>query len=651
MTMYRPEIDGLRAIAVLSVVLSHANFTAFSGGFIGVDVFFVISGYLITRIILGEYADGRFSLVRFYERRARRILPALFFVALVCLPFAWLLLMPSAYEDFSKSLIATAFSVSNFYFWKKTDYFATESGEVPLLHTWSLGVEEQYYMLFPLLFLWRFRVSTLFRIVAVMAVCSLAFSEWGARIIPAANYYLLPGRAWEILAGSLCAFYANSGSRKPNGLLAMLGLTLIFAAIFAFESSTRIPSLMALLPVAGAALFLLFSSQENLVGKLLSQPVLVFVGKISFSVYLWHQPVFAFWRVNSLEAPGPMVMACLIALVFVLAVATWLLIEQPFRHRKASVFRVATAVTGGVLAFVAIGLFGIIKDGVPSRIDPKLFAFIEATTWNNNCLIQVENGLPALPWKGCMFDNRDGKPEVAVWGDSIGASITPALIKELDARGDGIVQLTHGHCAPILAVSIARSGGAANCDAFNQRAFDYLLESDVKTVVLAASWVGFFNQDYLNIDGNEQSRDAITIESVRENLSDTIARLQQDGKQVLLLYPGPRFRKGIADEMAEIMLKGDDTPTFLYSHAAFKQNTQRAYAFLDAVPNQGLGRVWPEKIFCDAATTCTFGKDGTAYVADKVHYTNAGATLVADMIADELTQSKIGAQGQRRDPQ
>lgn len=650
MTMYRPEIDGLRAIAVLSVILSHANFTAFSGGFIGVDVFFVISGYLITRIILGEYEAGRFSLVRFYERRAKRILPALFFVVLVCLPFAWLLLMPSAYEDFSKSLIATAFSVSNFYFWKKTDYFATESGEVPLLHTWSLGVEEQYYMLFPLLFLWRFRVSTIFRIVAVMAVCSLAFSEWGARAMPAANYYLLPGRAWEILAGSLCAFYASSGSRKPNGLLAMLGLTMIVAAIFAFEPSIRIPSVMALLPVGGAALFLLFASHENLAGKLLAHPALVFIGKISFSAYLWHQPVFAFWRVSSLEAPGPMVMACLIVLVFVLAVATWLLIEQPFRHRKASTFRVAGAVSGVVLAFAAFGLFGIIKNGVPSRIDPKLFAFIDATTWNNNCLFQVTHGLPTLPVKECIFD-KDDSPEVAIWGDSIGSSISPALVEKLSANGEGVAQLTHGNCAPILDVSIARASSAANCDAFNQRAFDYLLQSEIKTVVLVASWVAFFNEGYLKIDGNEHTRAAVSVEQVTENFSETIRHLQQDGKKIILVYPGPRFRKNIADEMAAIMLKGDDTPTFEYSLAAFKKNTERAYAFLDAVTNEGVGRIWPEKIFCGGVSICTYGKDGTAYVADRIHYTGAGASLVATRIVEEISQSKIGGHGLLRDPQ
>lgn len=635
MNVYRPEIDGLRAIAVLSVIFSHANFTAFGGGFVGVDVFFVLSGYLITRIILGEYEDGRFSLVRFYERRARRILPALFFVLLACLPFAWALFMPADYEGFSKSLIATAFSVSNFYFWKKTDYFAAEAGEVPLLHTWSLGLEEQYYMLFPLLFLWRFRTSTIFRIVALIAVCSLAYSEWAAWGIPTANYYLLPGRAWEILAGSLCAFSVHAGSRKPNGLLAMLGLAMIIAAIFIYEPSTRIPSVMALLPVVGTALFILFSSSENLAGKLLSQPVLVWIGKISFSAYLWHQPVFAFWRIHNLDTPSPTIMVGLIALVLALAAVTWLLIEQPFRQKRTSTFRLAASVSGIVLAFTAVGVFGIVKDGVPSRIDPKLFAFIDGTTWSTDCLIQVEHGLPALPKKDCVFQ-KNGRADYAIWGDSIGSSIAPALMEELGARGQGLVQLTHGNCAPIPGVSIARASGAANCDAFNENAFAYLMQSEVKTVVLAASWVAFFNEGYLKIDGDEQSGASVSIESVRSKLSNTIARLQQSGKNVLLLYPGPRFATNVADEMAAIMLKGDDTPTFEYPHATFRKNTQRAYAFLDAVDNKGVRRVWPEKIFCDTSSTCIYGKDGTAYVADRIHYTAAGALLVVDGISTEL---------------
>lgn len=505
-------------------------------------------------------------------------------------------------------------------------------------------------MLFPLLFLWRFRVSTIFCIVAIVAFCSLAFSEWASRGIPTINYYLLPSRAWELLSGSLCAFYIGGRQPKPNGWLAAIGLGLIAAAIFTYEPSTRIPSLLALFPVGGAALFLLFASNENLAGRLLMQPPFVWIGKISFSAYLWHQPVFAFWRTNSLEAPGPLVMVALMALVFILAAVTWLLIEQPFRHRKTSTFRLVGAVVGSVFAFAAIGAFGIAKDGLPSRLDPKLSEFMDRVTWSNHCLIQVKDGLPAFPMKDCIFDG-DGNPDVAIWGDSIGSSIAPAMVEQLKSRGEGIVQLTHGSCAPIPGVYIARAANAANCDAFNKRAFAYLLKSEVKTVILAASWVGFFNESYLSVDGRERSRASVSVRSVEDNLSDTISRLQQDGKRVLLLYPGPRFEENVVDEMAAIMVKGDDTPTFEYPKAAFRKNTERAYSFLDAVSNADVRRIWPEKIFCRAETACTYGKDGTAYVADRVHYTDAGAILVADEIAEELLNAKVGGQGLRRDPQ
>jgi peptidoglycan/LPS O-acetylase OafA/YrhL len=298
---YRTEIDGLRAVAVLSVILSHAEFAIFKGGYIGVDVFFVISGYLITRNMLDEYERGEFSLVRFYERRARRILPALFFVLFCTTVMAWMWLMPGAYRSFSKSLISAAFSVSNLHFLKQIDYFSPDSAEMPLLHTWSLGVEEQYYMLFPMLFLWRWKVSAILRGIFIVAAASFLISEAGSWYFPSANYYLLPSRAWELLAGSLCAF---KRPRHANQILSVVGLAMITWPIFAFDASTRMPSAIGLLPVAGAGLFLLFSSRDVIAGRLLSTPPLVWMGKISFSAYLWHQPLFAFWRIRSPEPPS-----------------------------------------------------------------------------------------------------------------------------------------------------------------------------------------------------------------------------------------------------------------------------------------------------------------------------------------------------------
>ena len=205
---YRQEIDGLRAVAVIPVVLFHAGFEIFGGGYVGVDVFFVISGYLITASSSDELEQGEFSIVRFYERRARRILPALFFVMLVCIPFAWIWMTPSQIEDFGRGLVAVSLFASNILFWSKIDYFAPAAEENPLLHTWSLAVEEQYYMFFPLFLLlaWRFGRNRVFYMIAAIAAVSLLLSEWAWRHTPVANFYLAPTRAWELLAGSLCAF-------------------------------------------------------------------------------------------------------------------------------------------------------------------------------------------------------------------------------------------------------------------------------------------------------------------------------------------------------------------------------------------------------------------------------------------------------------
>jgi peptidoglycan/LPS O-acetylase OafA/YrhL len=635
---YRPEIDGLRAIAVMSVILSHASFAAFEGGFIGVDVFFVISGYLITSIILDEYVRGDFSLARFYERRAKRILPALFVVLVCCAIMAWFWLLPGAYEAFSKSLMLAALSFSNFYFLKKNDYFAPDAAEVPLLHTWSLGVEEQFYMLFPLLFLFRLKLRTIFIIVAGLAVASLIASEIGAWRFPSANYYLLTTRAWEILTGSLCAFYVFGKKRHTSGILSSLGLALIIASIFAFEPETRVPSIAALLPVGGTALFLLFSSGESFVGRLLSWAPVVWIGRISFSAYLWHQPVFAFWRIRNLEPPSVAIMCGLILLVLILAASTWLLVEQPFRHSKATMRGVATTVTACLVIFVGFGTWGA-RDGLSFRLAPEVKKFMEATTWSGECLFQTTDGIPSLPADKCMFNVDGASKTYAVWGDSISASIAPALSAKLQQSGTGLVQLTHGFCAPIIGVWNARHERAANCDIFNRRAMDYLLASNVEVVVLAASWANFFNAKYMYVDGVELEGADITVPALARNLKATMERLEKAGKRVAVVYPTPRFSKAIEEVMAATIIKGDVTPDFTYPLNTFKADTARAYSILDTAINGDLvEKVLPEIIFCGpiASGICYFGRDGVAYIADKSHYTHKGAEIIADHIMDEL---------------
>jgi peptidoglycan/LPS O-acetylase OafA/YrhL len=334
---YRAEIDGLRALAVVPVILFHAGFEFFSGGFVGVDIFFVISGYLITTILIEDIENKRFSIVNFYERRARRILPALCFVMLITFFIAVVIMSPQQLKDFGQSLVATTIFLSNIYFFLKIDYWAQSSEFLPLLHTWSLAVEEQFYVLFPifLVLAWRFGKNRVFWIIVVMAALSLTLSEWGWRNNAAANFYLAPTRAWEIFAGSIAAFIIQKNGVGKSDLLALMGLSAILFSIFAYDDSIPFPSVYALIPVVGVVLLILFASKGTIVAKLLSKKTFVWVGLISYSAYLWHQPLFALFRVsqNSIEISF-LSKIFIIGVTFILAALSLRYVERPFRNKE-----------------------------------------------------------------------------------------------------------------------------------------------------------------------------------------------------------------------------------------------------------------------------------------------------------------------------
>ncbi|MGG7566221.1 acyltransferase family protein [Rhodovulum sp. DZ06] len=336
---HRTEIDGLRAVAVLPVILFHAGVPGFAGGFVGVDVFFVLSGFLITGILLREAEAGRFSLLDFYDRRARRILPALFLTVLLCLPPAWAVMEPDDLRKFGESVAGVGLFVSNFIFWMQDNYFGGAAEQKPLLHTWSLAVEEQFYIFFPLLLvvLVRRRAAALPWILAAIALASLLAAEWGWRNAASANFYLFQGRAWELLAGSLCAVAARRGvGAAGNGPAAMAGLILVLVSVFAFDEKTPFPSLLALVPVVGTGLVAVYGRPDNAAGRILSWGPMVWVGLISYSAYLLHQPLLAYARLIFPEIEPPLwVMVPLGLLSLPLGWLSWRYVEQPFRHRGA----------------------------------------------------------------------------------------------------------------------------------------------------------------------------------------------------------------------------------------------------------------------------------------------------------------------------
>ena len=304
--IYRKEIDGLRALAVMPVIFFHAGFPLFEGGYVGVDIFFVISGYLITSIILSDIQNSKFSLSYFYERRARRILPPLYLVMLVSTIFVFLNYSPYNAKDFYQSLVATTLFLSNYFFYLETDYFNDFSESAPLLHTWSLAVEEQFYLVFPffLIFISRFKYSIKICLIILLCISSLIFSFYESSLNPTANFYLIQSRFWELLIGSAIAlamnqdhaFFANLQTRTVSNLLSFIGLGLILFSILTFDDKTPFPGTNALYPTIGTGLLIISLSPKTILYKAFAFPPLVFIGLLSYSLYLWHQPVIAISR-------------------------------------------------------------------------------------------------------------------------------------------------------------------------------------------------------------------------------------------------------------------------------------------------------------------------------------------------------------------
>ncbi|MEP5621350.1 MAG: acyltransferase, partial [Hyphomicrobiales bacterium] len=335
---YRSDIDGLRAIAVLAVIAFHIDAALLPGGFIGVDIFFVISGYLISKLIMEERSQGTFSLADFYERRIRRIFPALFFVVIVSGVFAALWMLPDEFDRFAKSVQANSLFLSNVHFWNEAGYFKAANEEKPLIHTWSIAIEEQFYLVFPVLLLLIARIKrlSLGLCVLVLSMLSLALAEWMSRHYFAANFYLLPGRAWEFGAGILCAVYGNQF--QPKGLIrqafSTAGLGLIIWSFVTFDSATPTPSLITLIPVAGTAMLIFFMKPGDWAARALAFGPMPAIGLLSYSLYLWHQPVFAFARIRSTSNITELGYLALVLLALGFSFLSWRFIERPFRDRS-----------------------------------------------------------------------------------------------------------------------------------------------------------------------------------------------------------------------------------------------------------------------------------------------------------------------------
>lgn len=527
---YRREIDGLRALAVVPVILFHAGLETFRGGFVGVDIFFVISGYLITTIILSELERGKFSIISFYERRARRILPALFLIMLLCILFAWFWLLPRDMTDFLESLMAVSVFSSNILFWHESGYFEAAAELKPLLHTWSLSVEEQYYVIFPLflMLIWRAGYRWMLLLIFIGFVASLTLAQWASVAKPAAAFYLLPTRAWELVLGAFTAFYlSKTNHRAPitelGELGGCLGLALILFSVFTFSNAIPFPGFYALLPTVGAALIILFSTNRTVIGKLLGNKFFVGIGLISYSAYLWHQPLFAFVRYSSFGEENDFFFLILSGIAFVLAYFTWRFVESPFRNKnrfkRGTIFSLALTCS---LFFVIFGYFGYTKQGYSQRFDRLLYGDIghlEFHQYIDRKYIDCEPksiSEQAASWEGFLRckQSMKGTPDIVLLGDSHAEHLFLGLA---EARPD-------------LSIAFYTLGGKpyVTNPQFNEIFEELLGNNKPQHIILTMHFVGKLNADATDL---------------YEGFSTTIRALQSAGNSVSLVGDVPRFNK------------------------------------------------------------------------------------------------------------
>lgn len=549
---HRREIDGLRALAIIPVLFFHAGFSWMPGGFFGVDVFFVISGFLITGIIVRElHATGRFSLIGFYERRARRILPALFLVIGVMYPIGWFLLVPEQFQNFNDSLRSILLFVSNYFFLGIMGYFDPNIDLNPMLHTWSLAIEEQFYIFFPLILwlIWKFVKERYWvPLLSILGIASLLWAQNNYAQDPNGTFYLLQFRAWELLAGALAAIHLSHRARKKevegepysSQILSILGLCMVTYSMFGIGADVTHPGFITLVPVIGTVLIVVSAGPETLVNRLLSMRVFVGIGLISYSAYLWHQPIFAFFRVSQLHEPTPEMFLPLIALTMLLSWASWKYVENPFRNRKKFKrrFIFTAAATSMLLIFTgswAAGHASIQKHRV--SLSGVKFLDLEKRLKPNYGMGKLCNSFTER-LKECTFGDD---PDTLVWGDSFAMHAVGAL--KSSKTKVSFIQHAFSACNPVLELAQQNSSYgipfAKQCVEFNRNTMNWLSRHpEIKYVIMGSPWSTVIEPSF-DIYNAKSGK----VEPAGNNgwlqFAKTLQKLKSMGKIPVVLAPTP----------------------------------------------------------------------------------------------------------------
>jgi peptidoglycan/LPS O-acetylase OafA/YrhL len=620
---YRADIDGLRAVAVLLVFAYHLGTARVSGGYIGVDVFFVISGYLIGTIILCEIDAGRFSLLSFYERRVRRILPALFVTLAVCAVLAYRLFLPAELDEFAKSFLAATFSVSNIFFYQQSGYFEGAAAMKPLLHTWSLAVEEQFYIFLPLFLLGLRQFASLGRRVIVLSVAVISFliSAWGAFHSPDAAFYLAHTRAWELLLGTLIALdlLPHCASALSRNVWSAAGLAMILFSAGFYQKTTPFPGLAAAVPCLGAALIIAAGRDgTSLVAKALSLRPIVFIGTISYSLYLWHWPLIVFQGASGLLVRGLSPRnskLAVLAIAFVVATVSWRFVERPFRdsHKRLQRNRLFQIASAAALLLTVFGLSVVTAHGFPSRYPSeavRVASFLEngdATTEAQyrvgSCFLTSRDPNATFARDACLKYDPFKRNELLI-GDSHAAQLWFGLSSVF--KQTNFMQATASGCKPTLEQPLGADHRCA--DLMNYVFDDYLGKYHVDAVLIAARW------DRADIP----------------RLQRTVSTLKAQRINVIIFGPMVQYDSALPRLLA-ISIQHHEPSLPANHRVAYYQQLDEEMSRL-AEEQLGAKYISYFKLICSKADCLEYAAKDVPLQSDYGHLTGEGSMLIADRI-------------------
>src|ERR1700733_4073173 len=610
---FRADIQGLRAIAVIAVVLYHADHSLLPGGFVGVDIFFVISGFLISGILMNELDRGVYTLAGFYRRRVRRLFPALYVMLAVVLAGGSILLPPRALRELAHTAVTTVFFVSNFEFLKLSGYFAGDSQLKPLLHTWSLAVEEQFYIFFPpflALLWWRWRKH--FRLIILMvAVMSLAVSVWAVGRHPSAAFYLAPSRIFELLIGVLIARTALPAqvSQIQRNVISLAGLA-------------------ALIPCCGTALVILAGAgKESLGGRIIGASVIVtFLGDISYSLYLWHWPFLVFGR-YFFAAPltGPQAGVLILASIAAGSLS-WKFVERPFLAWRGSPAAVLGLGASMMAAGTAVAGVLALSDGLPSRFSPETLRLLASADDKNPRLAECHNSeIREIPYdRNCIFGDTKAPPTAAVWADSHGDELVVALGERLAKSGKSIMQITSSACPPALDY---QPRDRPVCMAHNRSTFERITHDQrIGTVILAANFIRNSPADWPRLSSG---------------FARVVEGLRAAGKDVIIVYqiPVQPFDPPIGLGLSNAF--GRPLHDYGIKSAAYVAETRDITEFLDRLSTRtGAITFRPERVLCDEVVCHAYSESLGSLYFNSDHVDLVAARLLVNSFPfDILVQS------------